>query len=182
MLKIGIITASARDERLGDQVSKWILDYAESRNDEGVTYTAVDIKDFDLPFLGTKPTEAELATIKRWSETMAGFDGYVIVTPEYNRAVPGTFKNASDYLKPELENKVVGFVGYGGLGATRAIDSLRLISAEQQLASVKTTVNFLLAVDFENFKTFNPGPFHQTNAKAMFDQLLLWGKALQTVR
>ena len=182
MLKIGIITASTRGDRLGSQVADSVYEYAKSRNDQDVEYVAVDIKDFPLPLLGTTPTEEEGATIGRWSQTMKDLDGYIVVTPEYNRAVPGAYKNAIEYLQPEVANKVSAFVGYGGLGATRSIDQLRLISAEQQMATVKTTVNYLLAIDFENFSTFKPGPFHINNLEPMFAQLLSWSKAFQTIR
>lgn len=182
MLKIGIITASVREGRLGNQVTDWVLDFANARKDEGVTYESVDLKDYRLPLLGVTPTEEEGATIQKWSEKIASFDGYVIVVPEYNRAIPGAFKNAWDYLQPQLHNKAIAFVGYGGLGATRSIDQLRLAAGEQHLASVRTTVNFLLAVDFENFSTFKPGPFHANNANPMLDQLILWSNALKAIR
>ncbi len=181
-MKIGIIIGSVRNDRNGAQVGEWTYNFAKNRNDADVTYELVDLKDFDLPIMGTDATEAQGAAIGKWSSLMASFDGYVIVTPEYNRAVPGGLKNALDYLQPELHNKAVGYVGYGGLGALSSIGTLRLINAEQELASVRTMVTFSIMTDFENMSVFKPAPFNEVNATKMLDQLLLWSKALKAVR
>lgn len=181
-MKIGIIVASVREGANGAQVGEWTYDYALSRKDEGVEYELVSLKDYDLPLLGTSVNEAQGAAIGAWSAKMASFDGYVYVTPEYNRALSGAFKNALDYLQPELHNKAVGFVAYGGLGGLSAIQTLRLISAEQELADVRTMVTFSIMADFENMSVFEPNAYHKDNANKMFGELLLWSKALKAVR
>ena len=55
---------------------------------------------------------------------IASFDGFVIVTPEYNHGTSGVLKNAIDYLYAEWNNKAVGFVSYGGTGGARAAEHL----------------------------------------------------------
>ncbi len=47
---------------------------------------------------------------KQWASKIASFDGFVIVTPEYNHGTSGVLKNAMDYLYAEWNNKAVGFV------------------------------------------------------------------------
>ncbi|MEG0416145.1 MAG: NAD(P)H-dependent oxidoreductase [Erysipelothrix sp.] len=180
-MKIGIILGSIREGRNGEAVAKWTLDFAQKRQDS-VEYELVDLKDYDLPLLGLAPTDSQGASIKAWSEKMASFDGYIIVTPEYNRAVPGALKNALDYLQPELHNKSVGFVSYGGLGGLAAIQSLRLTLAEQELADVRTMVTFSLMTDFENMSVFKPHAYHEANATKMIDQVTSWAKGLKTIR
>src|SRR5690554_352621 len=181
-LKVGIVTTSVRENRVGLDVAKWVLNYANSRKDQDVTYEIVDLKNFDLPILGLTPTEKQGADLGNFMSTMASFDAYVFVVAEYNHAPTGAIKNALDFLNKELNNKAVGYVGYGGLGGIRAIEHLRQIHAELQMASVQKTVNFLLAYDFENFSVFKPSNVHEGNAKLLFDQLLAWGKALKTIR
>ena len=181
-MKIAIVLASVREGRNGKAVADWTVDYAHSRNEEGVTYELVDLSEYDLPLLGLMPTEAQGAAIGAWSSKMASFDGYIFVTPEYNRALPGAFKNALDYLQPELNNKAVGYVSYGGMGGLSAIQTLRLIAAEQEMADVRTMVTFSIMSDFENMSVFKPAPYHMDNAVKMFDQVVLWSKALKTVR
>ncbi|CCV63939.1 NADPH-dependent FMN reductase [Alteracholeplasma palmae J233] len=180
MLKIGIISLSVREGRNAVAVSKWVLEQSKKRKD--AEFELVDLYDYKLPLLGLTPTAQEGKTIKAWQDKMASFDAYIFVTPEYNHSYPGAFKNASDYLKPELQNKVVGYVGYGGLGGIRAIEAHRLVAAEQGLASVQRTVNFMLMSDFVDFAEFKPAAYHEPIAQEMFDQVILWGNALKTVR
>lgn len=186
MLKIGIVLGSVREGRNGEQVAKWMLDFAEKRQDENVEYELVDLAEYKLPFLGESLSEDEQPkaeeTIKAWSDKMASFDGYIFVTPEYNHAIGGALKNALDYLNPEVNNKAAGFVGYGSLGGTRGHENLRLILGELQVADVRTAVTFSLMTDFEDFSVFKPADFHQDNANEMLNQVIAWSGALQPLR
>ena len=181
-MKLGIVIGSVREGRVGASVGEWVYNFAKDRKDKDVTFELVDLKSYDLPFLGAKANESQMAAMKAWSEKMASFDGYVFVTGEYNRSVPGAFKNALEFLKPEVADKAVGFVGYGFLGGTFAMASLRGMTAEVKLASVRTMVSFSMITDFENFKTFKPNPYHANNVNGMLDELISWSKALKTVR
>ncbi|WP_062108190.1 NADPH-dependent FMN reductase [Bacillus niameyensis] len=185
MLKIGIIIGSTRQGRNGEAVAQWINDFAKNRNDEA-EYELVDLAEYNLPLLGAALPEAAQqdagTAIKAWSEKMASFDGYIFVPAEYNHAVNGALKNAIDYLNPELNNKAAGFVAYGSLGGSRAIENLRLILGELQVADVRTAVTFSLMTDFENMSVFKPADYHADNANQMLDQLLSWSKALKTIR
>jgi NAD(P)H-dependent FMN reductase len=104
------------------------------------------------------------------------------VTPEYNHGTSAVLKNALDYLYAEWNNKAVGFVSYGSAGGVRAVEHLRLIVGELQMADVRQQVQFSLFSDFENFSTFVPGPQHAANAVVMLDQLVAWSVAMATVR
>src|SRR5690625_210934 len=181
LLKIGIIQGSVREGRNGDAVAKWMMDFADKRND--AQYELVDLANYNLPLLGSANAQSDAERqIKAWSEKMASFDGYIFVTPEYNHALGGAMKNALDYLNPELNNKSAGFVGYGSLGGTRAHENLRLILGELQVADVRTAVTFSLMTDFENMSEFKPAGYHADNANAMIDQVLNWGRALKSLR
>lgn len=186
IMKIGIISGSVREGNNAEAVSQWILDFAHNRNDEGVEYELVSLADYDLPLLGAKlpieRQEAAGAAIQAWSEKIASFDGYVFVTPEYNHAVGGALKNAIDFLKPEVANKAAALVGYGSLGGARAHENLRVILGELSVATVRTTTNFSLMTDFENMSVFKPNDYNKVNAEGMFNDLLLWTKALNTIR
>ena len=118
----------------------------------------------------------------RWSATIAPLDAFVFVTPEYNHATCGALKNAIDFLYREWNNKAAGFVGYGSAGGVRAVENLRLVMSEVQIAAVRAQVALLLATDFENYSTFKPAPHHDKTLKAMLDQLNAWGNAMRTLR
>ena len=186
IMKIGIISGSVREGNNAAAVSQWILNFANSRNDKGVEYELASLADYDLPLLGAKlpadRQEAVGAAIQAWSEKIASFDGYVFVTPEYNHAVGGALKNAIDFLKPEVANKAAALVGYGSLGGARAHENMRVILGELSVATVRTTTNFSLMTDFENMSVFKPNDYNKVNAEGMFNDLLLWTKALNTIR
>jgi NAD(P)H-dependent FMN reductase len=184
MLRIAIILGSTRPGRKTEPVARWVFDHARQRGD--AEYELVDIAEFDLPLLDepVPPSQHKYSKdhTKRWSEKIASFDGYVFVTPEYNHSTSGALKNAIDFLYSEWNNKAAGFVSFGSSGGTRAVEHLRLILGELQIADVRSQVALSLFTDFENFSTFKPQPLHEKSLKSMLDQLLAWSGAMKTVR
>lgn len=180
MTNIAIIIGSTRPGRNGEAVAHWVLEQASTRT--GASYELVDLADFPLPHLDEALPAAygQYANehTKQWAAKIAEFDGFIFVTPEYNHSTSGVLKNAIDYLSAEWNNKAAGFVSYGSLGGTRAVEHLRLIAAELQIATVRAQVAFSLFTDFENFSAFAPGPQHADSATALFDQLEAWSAAL----
>lgn len=176
-MKIGIIIASVRKERIGDQVANWVFD--QSKNREGINYEIVDLKDYPLPHYGTEET----SVINQWLEKIKELDGYVFVVPEYNRMIPGAFKNALDYLRNgEVKDKAVAFVGYGGYGAMASIGSLRTLTGQLEMADVGPMVNLSLRTDFEKFHIFKPQEHHVELLTNELDVLENWSKAFKTIR
>jgi NAD(P)H-dependent FMN reductase len=104
------------------------------------------------------------------------------VTPEYNHGTSGALKNAIDYLYKEWNNKAAGFISYGSVGGARAVEHLRLVMAEVQVATVRNQVMLSLFTDFEKFTTFKPAAMHEKEVNNMLDQLIPWTNALTTVR
>ncbi|MBI0377829.1 NAD(P)H-dependent oxidoreductase [Streptomyces albiflaviniger] len=184
MPKIAIILGSTRPGRNGAAVAQWVFDIARRRTD--AEYELVDIDDYRLPLLdeAVPPSLGQYSQphTRTWAEKIASFDGYVFITPEYNHSTSGALKNAIDFLYAEWNNKAAGFVGYGSAGGTRAVEHLRLVMAELQVADVRAQVALSLFTDFENFSTFTPAE-HQTEAvNTMLDQVVSWSTALATVR
>jgi NAD(P)H-dependent FMN reductase len=183
-LKIGIILGSTRPGRNGEPVAKWVYEVAARRTD--AEYELVDLATFELPHLdeAMPPSLGQYAQphTRAWAEKIATFDGFVFVTPEYNHSTSGALKNAIDFLYGEWNNKAAGFVSYGGVGGTRAVEHLRLIMSELQVATVRAQVALSLHTDFENFSTFRPGA-HQLDAlNATLDQVVAWSGALRPLR
>ena len=184
MLKIAIILGSTRPGRVGEAVARWVHQIAAKRTD--AEYTLVDIKDYDLPLLDepVPPSRGQYSKdhTKRWAATITGFDAFVFVTPEYNHSTSGALKNAIDYLYAEWNNKAAGFVSYGSASGTRAVEHLRGIMAELQIADVRAQVMLSLATDFENYTVFKPADRHEKTVNQMLDQLVAWGGAMKTLR
>ena len=138
-MRIAIIIGSTRPGRHGLKVAQWAHDIAATRT--SATYELVDLADFELP-LFDEPVPPAMGPptrehTRRWAEKVASFDGYLILTPEYNHGPPAALKNALDFLFKEWNNKAVGFVGYGGTGAVRSVDILRMICSNLELADVR---------------------------------------------
>lgn len=182
--KIAVIVGSTRPGRNGEQVARWVLEHARQRTD--ATYELVDLAEVDLPLLdeAMPPAMGQYAHehTRAWATTIAGFDGFVIVTPEYNHSVPAALKNALDYLHAEWGNKAVGFVSYGSAGGVRAVEHLRGIAGELQLADVRAQVSFTLATDFEHYRTLKPAEHHLPVLTQLLDQLTAWSAALAPLR
>jgi NAD(P)H-dependent FMN reductase len=184
MLKVAIITGSTRPGRVNEAVARWVFEHAQQRKD--AQFELVDIQDYHLPLLDepVPPSQGKYSKdhTKRWAAMIASFDAFVFVTPEYNHGTSGALKNALDFIYSEWNNKAAGFVGYGSAGGVRAVESLRLVMAELQIADVRAQVALSLFSDFENYTTFKPAAYHEKSLGQVFDQVIAWGSALKSMR
>jgi NAD(P)H-dependent FMN reductase len=185
--KIAIIISTTRAARFGDKPAKWIYGIAAQRDD--IEVELVDLRDYPMPFFDEVasnawvPSKNEVAL--RWQKKVAEFDGYIFVVAEYNRGISGVLKNAIDYAYPEWVKKTAAYVGYGSVGAARAIEQLRLVNVELQMAPMRSGVH-IQGADFmavwQQGKDIGELAYLQQNAKDMLDQLVWWTKALKTAR
>jgi len=185
--KIAIIISTTRATRFGEKPAQWIHGIAAARTDMSVEI--VDLRDYPMPFFDESasnawvPSKNEVA--RRWQRRIAEFDGYIFVTAEYNRGIPAALKNALDYAYPEWNRKPAAYVGYGGVGAARAIEQLRLICVELQMAPTRTGVH-IQGADFmavwQQGKDIKELSYLEKNSKDMLDELHWWANALMVAR
>ena len=143
-LSIGIILGSTREGRVSPQIGEWFISLANQRNE--ASFEIVDIKDYNLPFLGTS---SDMEGIMKWNAKLASLDGFVFVTSEYNHSIPASLKNALDLAKDAWNNKAAGIISYGSAYGARAAEHLRGILGELQIADVRTQVLLSLFTDFD---------------------------------
>jgi NAD(P)H-dependent FMN reductase len=184
MLKIGIVIGSTRPNRRAPVIAQWLYDIARERTD--AAFDLIDIQDYDLPVLD-EPMPPSMGKYvqphtKTWAAKIDSYDGFVFVAPEYNHSISGALKNAIDFIYKEWNNKAAGFVSYGTTGGARAVEHLRGVMAELQVADVRAHVSLSLFTDFVNFGEFKPAERHSDQAKAMLDQLVGWSGALRGLR
>ncbi|MFF4895939.1 NADPH-dependent FMN reductase [Streptomyces sp. NPDC001068] len=184
MTRIGIIVGSTRPGRNAEAVARWVYDIASQRTD--AEFEIVDLLDYKLPLLD-EVYPASLGNYTQphtqaWAEKIGSLDGFIVVTGEYNRSVPGALKNAIDFIYAEWNNKAVGFVSYGSVGGARAVEHLRGIAGEMQLADVRAHVALSLFTDFEDFATFKPADIQRDTLVTTLDQVVAWSKALAPLR
>jgi NAD(P)H-dependent FMN reductase len=184
---VGIVIGSTREGRFGDKPATWIQALAQQRTD--LTIELIDLRDHALPFFDELMSPAWAApqheAAGRWAKTLDKLDGLIVVTPEYNHGPTAVLKNALDYAYKEFIRKPIGFVGYGGVGAARAVEQLRLVATELQMASVRHAVHIGM-VEFlgiwQQGKTFDDYPHLAQAAKDMLDDIAWWANALKRAR
>ncbi len=184
MIKIGIILGSTRPNRVGGQVATWVLDCASRRGD--ADFALIDLRDHPLPHLD-EPLSPMLGQYqhehtKAWARTIASFDGYVFVTPEYNHNTSAVLKNAVDYVHAEWADKAVGLVSYGVAGGSGAAGQLRQMCGQLGMADVSPQVVLMLRTDFEEFTVFKPNDHHAAALAGLLDEVVAWSTALAPLR
>lgn len=190
MSVISIIIGSVREGRFSEKPARWFLDHLSKR--EGVDARLLDLKDYPMPFFDSEMLPAmpgrpafEHDVVKRWTQAIASSDGFVIVSPEYNHGPSAVLKNAIDWVYPEWNRKAVTFIGYGSVGGARAIEQLREIAVEVQLAPIRSAVNIPVAAIYAHFQGQEIMP-HLTEldpvAEQTIDDLLWWTNALKIAR
>jgi NAD(P)H-dependent FMN reductase len=190
MTIISVIVGSVRQGRFAEKPARWIFDHLKRR--EGVDARLLDLKDYPMPFFDEQIPPAMPGrsaygdeVVKRWTQAIAASDGFIMVTPEYNHGPSAALKNAIDWVYPEWNRKAVTFLGYGSVGGARAIEQLREVAVEMQLAPTRAAVHVPAAALFAHFQGQDITP-HLTEldtvAEQTIDDLLWWTKALKTAR
>jgi NAD(P)H-dependent FMN reductase len=184
---IGIVIGSTREGRFADKPAQWIHAIAGERSD--FTAELVDLRDYPMPFFDEAlspawaPVKNEAA--QRWAQKLSTLDGLVVITAEYNHGPTAVLKNAFDCAYKEFARKPIGFVGYGGVGAARAVEQLRLVATEVQMAPVRNAVHIGM-VEFMGLwregKAFADYPHLAQSAKGLLDDMAWWARALKTAR
>jgi NAD(P)H-dependent FMN reductase len=185
--KIGIVLSTTREGRFAAKVADWLLEHVSARKD--LAFEIIDLRHYPLPlFDEPKAPLFELPkneVARRWANKIASFDGYVFVTAEYNHGVSAVLKNAIDYLAREFARKPAAYVGYGGVGAARAVEQLRLINIGQQMAPLNSAVH-IGGADFVDVllhgKSLIDKPHLVPSVDAMLDELAWWTHALEQAR
>ena len=186
--KIAVIVGSIRPNRQGDKPAAWIAKLA--RESGYFDVEVVDLKDYPLPLFDAPasdlwmPTPNETAA--KWQAKLNEFDGYIVVTAEYNRSIPGALKNAIDWAYKPFNKKAIAYVSYGSVGGARAVEHLRNIMVELQAVSVRHGVHVGgsdFGAVYMGQKTWDevlPGqaPF----AKDLLDNLAWWANATRAAR
>lgn len=183
-VRIQIILGSTREGRFGYRVANWFYKIAAARED--LTAELIDLRDWQLPFFNEARPPASghyAAEAQAWAEKVAQGDGFVIITPEYNYGYPAVLKNALDHIYHEWNNKPVAFVGYGGsAGGSRAVQQLREVAIELQMAPIRAGIVMPFARRLFNEDGAIKDESYEGRANALLDQLLWWARALKAAR
>jgi NAD(P)H-dependent FMN reductase len=191
MSKIAVIIGATRQGRQTDKLAKWTA--AELTKHAEVE--TLDLRDFPMPFMDEpispryNPERSPDAQTKKWLDKVAEFDGYVFVTPEYNRSTSAVLKNAIDVLDYQLENKPVALIGHGSSGGAQAIANLRMALPGVGAVTVPQALFFTdrvgEAIDENGVldADLEAQPYgHQANLKTQSETLVWYADALKAAR
>jgi NAD(P)H-dependent FMN reductase len=185
-----VILGSTRRERFSERAGEWVYERLAVRGDMEVEL--VDLRDHPLPFFDELPPARTLRDypnpeVERLGRTIDRADGFVVVTPEYNHGYPAVLKNAMDHTFIEWQRKPIAFVGWGNVGGARAIEQLRLVAVELEMAPLRHAVHILPDVLVPALRA--PAPFDPTlldslepRLKTLADDLRWWASALAPAR
>jgi NAD(P)H-dependent FMN reductase len=187
---IQIIIGSTRAGRFSERLAGWLHQRLTARTD--LTAELVDLRDHPLPFydLARPPALALRAypddQVAEWGRTVDRADGYLVTVAEYNHGYPAVLKNALDHLFPEFNRKPVAFAGYGNVGAARAMEQLRLVAVELEMAPLRHAVHVLPDVMRAVRAAAEPDPELFAPLDPRLDvavtDLVWWADALRTAR
>jgi NAD(P)H-dependent FMN reductase len=188
--RIQIIVGSTRPGRFADKPVEWLVDRLSDRDD--FELDVLDLRDHPLPLFHSPMSPARTLRdypneeVAKLGRRIDAADGFITVTSEYNHGYPASLKNAMDYVFPEFNKKPMTFVGYGNAGGARAIEQLRLVTIEFEMAPLRRAVHIFPDVMRAAMiaETFTPALFESLDERLdmMVNELLWWTEALKTAR
>lgn len=132
--RIGVIVGSLRQASINKRLALAIQQLAPPT----LQFTPIDIG--TLPLLNQDLESALPAPVLAFKQALAASDALLIVSPEYNRSIPGPLKNALDWAsRPAGQNSLDGKPGAicgaspGAIGTAAAQQHLRAVLAAQNM-------------------------------------------------
>ena len=189
-MRLQVITGTTREGRFSERVAAWVTGRLEQY--DAFEVELVDLRDHPLPFFDGAPparTGRDYAdeAVARFGRVIDRADGYLILTAEYNHGYPAVLKNALDSTFVEWRRKPVAFVGWGNTGGARAVEQLRAVAVEFEMAPLRHAVHVLPDVmraifqadDHDDTAHFAP---LEPRLAMLADDLEWWMRALATAR
>jgi NAD(P)H-dependent FMN reductase len=187
---VQIIVGTTREGRFSERVAAWAVERLSGRDE--VDVEVLDLRDHPLPYFdGAAPArlgrDYPSAEVARLGERIDRADAFVVLTAEYNHGYPAVLKNAMDWTFVEWRRKPITFIGWGNVGGARAIEQLRQVAAEFEMAPVRHAVHILPDVMIPARTAEDPtdvtvfAPLEQ-KFELMVDDLLWWTRALAEAR
>lgn len=128
--QIGYIVGSLRKESINRKLANVLIKLGPP------DFTFKELRIGDLPLYDQDDDKSQAPEVQRLKSEIRGCDAILLVTPEYNRSIPGVLKNALDhasrpYGQSAWTGKPVGIVGAspGSIGTAVAQSHLRTVVA-----------------------------------------------------
>ena len=136
MSKIIVIVGSLRKESINKKLAHALTKLAKP----GTEFTVARIN--DIPLFNQDDEPNPPASVTRLKQEIEAADGVLIVTPEYNRSIPGVLKNAIDWAsRPSGKSS---FKGKPTAGVGTSSGAIGTAVAQQHLRSILVYLNVIL--------------------------------------
>lgn len=181
-VKIGIILGTTRTPSLGSRIFAYLKTVLPATS---VDLTWIDLKNYPLPFYdhAETPLSATIQNLtpveQRWLTDLKAQDGYLILSPEYDHAMPGSLKNALDFVGPEVDHKPVQIVTYSHYSDGGMLAAASMVGVLQMLKILVLPTPVLLWDADQNFTaqgdllpTVQNSDHFATRLQAAFDELV----------
>jgi len=138
-LTIPVILGSVRADRNGLRAARFLVREIEAR---GHAAPLVDPAELNLPLLDRMykeyPKGEAPAPLEHLAQLYRRADAFIVVSAEYNHAIPPALSNTLDHFLEEYSWRPSGIVCYsaGQYGGVRAAMQLRAMMAELGAASI----------------------------------------------
>ena len=176
-LRIAVIAASVRDQRLGGTLADWAADRVAAT---AVEVDVIDLARCELPADELlRPGGGIRSSI---ADRIDGADGYVVVTPEYNHSYPGSLKRAIDWHYGEWMFKAATVLPYGVQGGLLAAEHLRGVFAELNVVTTRRIVGLRAPWNEVDAGEFAPQPDADKAFDEAVGELLWWADTLRRAR
>jgi NAD(P)H-dependent FMN reductase len=198
-LRIAVITASVRDQRMGRAIAEWAAFRAatggtaqssadhDSTDHNGADHNSavadvdlLDCAECDLPDDGLLRPGASAGTAV--SARIDAADAFVFVTPEYNHSYPASLKRLIDWHYREWMFKPATVLSYGVQGGLLATEHLRGVFAELHVVTTRRVVGLSRPwTDLSPAGYAPPGDVAEAFGAALHE-LTWWAALLRTAR
>ncbi|MGO1236704.1 MAG: NADPH-dependent FMN reductase [Microbacterium gubbeenense] len=154
MTKIGYIVGSIGTTSINRALAGALVNLLP----EGVEAVEIPIK--QLPFFSTD-LEGDFPQVALdFKEQIESVDGVIIITPEYNRSIPGVLKNAIEWASRPYGNFSFGGRPVAVIGASQG--GIATAAAQQHLKAILSHVNAIVMGQPEGFIQLTPGLISET--------------------
>jgi len=126
--QIAVVVGSLRRESFNRKLADAIVKLAPAE------FSFKQVQIGDLPLYNQDDDAAQAEPVKRLKAEIAAAHGVLIVTPEYNRSMPGVLKNAIDHASRPYGQSVWAGKPAGVLGAS--VGAIGTAMAQQHLRNV----------------------------------------------
>ncbi|NJQ06171.1 NADPH-dependent FMN reductase [Streptomyces lonarensis] len=177
-LRTAVIVGSTRETRAGDTIGRWFAALAADRDDHVIDL--LDLAEWEFP---ARRTDTPDSAVTAFTRRLARADGFVVVTPEYNRSFPAPLKQAIDYGFDEWRAKPVAFVSYGYRWAGRyAVEQLRPVFTELHAVTLRDGLHLDLLDGPPDAPGDGSADDRRRVAHQVLDHLSWWGLTLREGR